>query len=46
VPGDHFYWRMSMAMPDALLKASGKPNVPIYSSRTAPYIAVFVLEPR
>ncbi|MFI4984795.1 MAG: nitroreductase/quinone reductase family protein [Solirubrobacterales bacterium] len=30
VPGDHFYSRMSMAMPDSLLKASRKLNVPIY----------------
>src|ERR1039457_5937920 len=30
VPGDHFYSSLSIAMPDAVLRASGKLNVPIY----------------
>lgn len=30
MPGDRFYSRLSMAMPDAMLRATGKLNVPLY----------------
>src|SRR5262245_9374950 len=30
MPSNHFYSRLSMAMPDSWLKAAGKLNVPVY----------------
>jgi hypothetical protein len=49
VPSDRFLSRLSMAMPDPLLRASGKLNVPVYrlyGARASRDIAVFALEPR